>query len=161
MSNTKLAAADDIKKLSRSLRGLIALGEDLERLGSLENAAQEAESRFNSAKVAEEAASKDLARAIEDIDKAKASASKLMADARLLSDQTVTIGKKTAEDAVAQARKAAEQLVTDAKRLKADIDAMADQRQKQADDLAKTIDARQVKLQELETKLAEFRAKIS
>lgn len=159
--NTKQQAAEDIRKIGRMLKGFIALGDDLERLGSLENAAQEAESRFNSAKVAEEAASKDLARAIEDIDKAKASASQLVADARLLSDQTVSIGKKTAEEAVAQARKAAEQLVTDAKRLKADIDAVADQRQRQADDLAKTIDARQAKLQELETKLAEFRAKIS
>jgi hypothetical protein len=51
MSNPKLAAFMDLKRLAGALRGIMALADDLAAIGSIEQAAQEAQARLDQIKM--------------------------------------------------------------------------------------------------------------
>jgi chromosome segregation ATPase len=72
--NTKQQTVNDIKKLSVTLRGILAVGDELERLGSLEQSTHESETRLKALRSEVETA-KDALRVLEsDKKKAKADA---------------------------------------------------------------------------------------
>lgn len=103
MSNAKMQAVEDIRKLGRSLKGLIEFADEIERVGSIENAAKEAEARLLKYRADEEAASLKYAEA-----KAKADAQQAVAD-EVLSD-----AKQSADQMLDKASAKAAQIVSDA-----------------------------------------------
>lgn len=160
MSNTKLQAVDDIRKLGRSLRGLLAFADELERIGSVENAAKESDARLAQAQKLEEAAGKDLAVALQDLEKTKAQASRILADARTLADRHVEIGKAAAQDAIAKAQKDADGLVAGAKARHAEIEAGTKRLEGYAEDLKREISEKSAIVADLDKKLAGIRKQL-
>jgi hypothetical protein len=84
--SAKIQAAEDIKRLGKSLKGLMALAEELERFGSYEHMASEA-------KVQAEKARDELVKALNDKEAAVAS----LSEARSLVDKLVAEGSAKAK----------------------------------------------------------------
>lgn len=117
MSNAKLSAVDDIKKLGRFLKGIADFAEELERVGSLEQAAKETEARLAKYKMDEvEAAklcnaAKDMA--LSEVEKANA----IVSDAEAKAAAILKLAGEKSADIVGQA-------TTKAFGIKAESDAM-------------------------------------
>lgn len=69
--SSKFKAIDDIKKLSKFISGLVEFGEELEKIGSLENASAEAVNRLNKAASDEKVIQAKIASLSEDLAKVK------------------------------------------------------------------------------------------
>ena len=164
-------AADAVKKLARQYEHLVAAAEALDKMGSFEQAAAEAEDRSKRAAVAaasEKAAlaqlhqdvesTKALAVAIED--RAHASAKAILDAAVQKAKDLVDVSRANAEGVKANAQAVAKRLTDDAaavvasaRRQKADIDA-----QRKA--VQEGIDRGQVVLAEIEAKIANAREQV-
>ena len=98
MSNAKLSAVEDIKKLGRFLKGIADFAEELERVGSVEQSAKEAEARLAKYKMDELDATKlcnaakDLA--LSEVEKANAIVAEAEAKAAIILKNA---GEKSAE----------------------------------------------------------------
>jgi len=160
MSNTKLQAVDDIRKLARSLKGLVSFADELERIGSVENAAKEADARLEKAQAAEAAADKDLAVALEDVKKAKEAASQLLVDARKLADQSVEIGKKAGAEIVAKANRDADGIMQGALARHSKLDEDSKRIEGYIKDLDKQIAEKSAIVNDLDTKIQAIRKQV-
>ncbi len=160
MSNAKLAAVDDIKKLTRFLKGLSAYGEELERQGSLENATKEIQGRFDAAK-AEEAAHKKSLEALQgELAAARSAAQKLAVEAKAIADKTVEAANSAAESIRLQAKGDAQVLVDRARQAAADVDLVAQKRHDQVKALDVEISSRKLQLDGVTEQLAKIRKQV-
>lgn len=103
MSNAKMSAVDDIRKLGRTLKGLIDFADEIERVGSLENAAKEAEGRLSKYKADEIEASKGYLEA-----KAKHDAQQIIVD------EMLNEAKEKSDEIIKAASEKAAAIVSDA-----------------------------------------------
>jgi predicted nucleic acid-binding Zn-ribbon protein len=108
------AAAEDIKKLGQYLSGLIEFAGELEKMGSLQQAAKEAEKRIADVKAKEDQANDDLAHAELALDKAQKK-----------SQEIIDLGNHEAGLAIVRARSQAEKLVLEADNKSKEICALA------------------------------------
>lgn len=108
MSGTdKIDAANELRAFANRFRGVLACADDLEKIGSLENAAVEIQSRVDGLKLQEEAAKERIAKMglefAEAQKEARASANKLIDDAKA----EAAVVKQAAEEAAAATRESA------------------------------------------------------
>jgi DNA repair exonuclease SbcCD ATPase subunit len=80
--SAKQKAYSDIVKISKMFSGLIEVGKELEKIGSYERAASEAESRLTKAQKLEEKAKGGVASASKKVKDAESEAEKIIADAK-------------------------------------------------------------------------------
>lgn len=100
MSNAKFKAVDDIRKIGRTLSGLIELANELEQVASLEQAAMDTKARVEKLRADEESAALKFAEA-----KAKADAQQSVADA------IIEEAKDKAEQLLKQAQEKSAEIV--------------------------------------------------
>jgi chromosome segregation ATPase len=103
MSNAKFKAVDDIRKLGRSLSGLIELANELEHVASLEQAAMDTKARVEKLRADEEAASLKYAEAKAKSEAQQAMADEVMVDAKATADQILDKANAKAAEIVSQA----------------------------------------------------------
>lgn len=101
--SAKLKAAEEIKKLGRSLKGFIAFAEELEQMGSLEQAAAELNQSFERSKKASLEAKKDLESVEAEIKAAKDFAKSTVESAKEEASALVLAAQAKAEGIVSKA----------------------------------------------------------
>jgi len=104
MSNAKMSAVDDIRKLGRTLKGLIDFADEIERVGSLENAAKEAEGRLSKFKADELEASKSYLEAKAKCDSQQSIADEMLAEAQAKCDEMLKAASEKAAALVGDAQ---------------------------------------------------------
>lgn len=158
--NAKQAAVNDIRMLGRTLKGMLALADELERVGSLEGATQEIDARYKKAVADETAAKADLAEAVAKLEGARSEAGRVLDSAKTEAARIVKAAEAKGEAAVLEARK----LAQDAEDKAAKAVAFDAARGKQlADDLAKVegqIRERKAALAAIEKQIADLKAKL-
>lgn len=110
MANAKQQAAADLKRLSLTLKGILALGDDLDKLGSIEQATAEANSRLELL----HAQAGDLQQAIDEKTQALAGV-KDMADGMAKDAEAAAVASRE------NASRVAKQILDDAKAQAADL----------------------------------------
>jgi chromosome segregation ATPase len=118
MSN-KLKAAEEIKKLGRSLKGFIAFAEELEQMGSLEQAAKELDQAFERAKDKKEKAEFELGEVQKQSEHAQDFAEAVVAGAKAEAMQKVEEAKAEATAILAKAHSAIDKAMEEFKEQKA------------------------------------------
>lgn len=160
MDNAKLQAAHDLKKLSVMLGGIIALGDDIESLGSIEQATLEAESRLKALQEEARKASEELARLVQLGTSAINETQRKTAEAAREVEQLLFTAKEVAEEIVAKAKASAVAEREAAEQHIAIVDAqVAEQRQVLAA-LDEAVKDRNLQLETLRTTVAEVKRQI-
>jgi DNA repair exonuclease SbcCD ATPase subunit len=85
--SAKQKAVEDIKKLGKMLSGMIEAADDLEMLGSIENAIKESEERLNQARAKEALAKASMDDAVSKLDEAKSEAALVLSKANLKAEE--------------------------------------------------------------------------
>lgn len=159
--NAKLKTVEDIRHLANTFKGLIALADELEHLGKLEQTIQETEGRTARARAEEADAKEALREARAELGKAQAR-----------SKQAVEDCHRTCDNMLAEAGKEAAKTVSDAQAKASDM------RKKSAEELSKLtrgieaakaqlgtlndqVKEKQSALDALKSKLAEIRQKLA
>jgi len=135
MSNAKMHAVDDIKKLGRMLKGLLDFAEEIEKVGSIENAGNEASARLLKLKADEADAHAKFLAAKEKADAEQSIADGLVAEAKEKAEQVLKLAQEKAAEIVGQAHTKAYESKTasevarakalqDAKAVEAEIEVM-------------------------------------
>ena len=161
MSNKKLEAVEGVRKLARTMRGLLDFADEVERLGSIEQATAEVESRFSSTKQAEDEAQKRLASAEREVSSAIDSAKTILSDAKAKAAEIV---QRTSIEAVAKietAEKKAEASWRDAADKKADIEKLIVQANADLAKVKAELASRRADLAKIEKRLEEIRQKVA
>lgn len=162
MSNgtDKMNAANELRKFANGFRSLLAMTDDLEKLGSIENSVVEAQSRIDGLKLQEDAAKERIANMGAEFAQAQAdataSASKIINDAR--SDAEMV--RKAAEATAAQMREAAAADVAKATEKLAGVNADLAGGRVALGDLKTEIEQSQSRLDEIKAELAALRRKV-
>lgn len=153
-------AADDIRRFAIRMQGVIALSAELDRIGSLDNAASEAEGRLSLAKQQEEEATVRLAAANKAIDDASAYAEKVTENAKLDVNDVYATANVAAKKTLADAKANADEIVAAGNTKLTAIEAEIASRSKALDDLSADIETAQATLDHITTAIAEAKAKI-
>lgn len=156
----KIEAARELRWFGNRLRGFLAAADDLEKLGSIENAVAEAETRV--ATLNEQAAA-----AQERIDDAQAKADEIVSAAnteaaRLIEEANAGVAAAHAEadEIVAKANRRAEEMAATAERRAAEIDARTEAAEQALNDLTAEIADKTAKRDEIDTELKRLRARL-
>lgn len=115
MSNPKLQAAHDLRKLSVMLKGILAVGDDLERIGSLEQAETEIRSRVTMLAEQETALKASVAGVTAGLSTVRAEADRLLSAARADSEALRAKAQGQADTLIAEAQRAAREVMAAAK----------------------------------------------
>lgn len=157
MSTDNQQAAADVKATARSMRAVIAMADQLEAIGSIDQAASEAQQRLDKA-VADEAtaqgqlldAKQQLADTAALIDAAKAEAAHLVEAARV-----------SAADIIADAQTQGQAAIETAQQRASTIDASIADKQTALNTVLSDIDTAQHQLDTLNGKIADARTSIA
>lgn len=158
--NAKQQAAADLRRMSQMLKGIIAVGDDLEALGSIEQAEAEAKSRIIKLQGDEEALKGRLAQ-MDDV--LSTSQLALQATIRKADENAADIKAAAVEDAktiVDGALRKAASIVSAASQSVADIDASLKDKRGLLRSLNTDIAAAQSRLDEVNAMLAAARRKL-
>lgn len=151
---SKQQAVDDIRKLGRTLKGLIDFADEIERVGSLENAAKEAESRIEKFK-------KDQAKAEIECLAAQEKAAEMFEKANGIVPEAEEKAGAIIEKAMAKADEIVSQATTKAFGIKAKSDA---DRAEMANDVVNFKEARALMVKEkseLESMISMLKAELA
>jgi Asp-tRNA(Asn)/Glu-tRNA(Gln) amidotransferase C subunit len=159
--STKQKAVVEIREFARSVKGILALADELEKVGSVENAAKEADARYDAARKREDEASRELAHALKSVETAKANADQMVKEARIRADQTVELGKKAAADILESGKAEAGRLVDAALLRIKDLEADKRRLEGYVEGLVRDINDKQAIVADLDKKIEAIRAKIS
>jgi polyhydroxyalkanoate synthesis regulator phasin len=152
--NTKQKAVEDIKKFGRMYKGFLAVAEDLERLGSLEQAMKEAEGRMALMLDEEKKKAAELEEMGRNLESVKAEGAQILraanSDASAIVKEAMAKGEElvvSADAIAAQTKAKAEELYAEAEK---EVKAMSDKVMV----LDSEITAKEAQLKELEEQIA-------
>lgn len=158
--NAKQQAAADLRRLSQMLKGIIAIGDDLEALGSIEQAVAEAQSRIIKLQGDEAALKQRLA----EMDVVLATAQQaLTATVQTADDRAADITANAvggAKSILEQAARQAANIVQIAKQSSVDMDADLKDKRGLLRSLNTDINVAQSRLDEVNAKLSELRKRL-
>ena len=161
MSNDLMQAAEAVKNHARVLRSVIQLADEIERIGSIEQAATEAQQRLDKAKADEATATTELGTVNQQLADAKAVITSAEQDAL----NTTNDAEDKAKEIIAEANKQSDSIIAAANKRAATIGGTIATQQSALDTLNAGIDAAQKQLDTLngsiETTKAQLRALVS
>lgn len=160
MSNPKLQAAHDLRKLSVMLKGILAVGEDLERLGSLEQAEQEMRSRVATLTDQEARLTVSLATVTSGLGAAKAQADQVIQTAREGAKEIRRKATEQATEIVHQAERTAAQSRSEAADERASWVSACGQRQAELVELDHGVTTRRTELATIMDEIAAVKARL-
>lgn len=131
--NAKQRAAENLKKLSVMLKGILDLSDDLDSLGSLEQAQIETQSRLNALREQEAAAKEGITTATAEAANITREASDTLVEARRIALTTIEQGKSDAKRLIDSAKEKADKRIADAEAKAADIEGKVTARQADLD----------------------------
>jgi len=152
--NKKFAAVEDIKKLGRYLKGLLEFSEELEKIGSLEQAAHECEARIEKLKQEEAVAKASASVAIEHNESLFEQAAQKIEEANMKCDQIIAKAQSDADMLVGKAKADAEAMVHGAQAKKAAIEL-------EVQNMRGLKAALEVEIQESQAKVEAFKKELS
>lgn len=161
------AVIDGIRKNAKVFQAIIDIANELEKIGSLENAGREAETRLGALRGSEKNLSEELTKLREDI--AKLSGDKaehleriegLMAQAQRNAEAVVQDAKNLSADIIAKANKQADSMIGDALARAAAVDAKTQDAQVILDGINAEISAKMVERDSIQFALDELRKRI-
>lgn len=158
--NTKQQAATDLKRLSQMLKGVIAIGDDLETLGSIEQAEAEARSRIIKLQDDEEAIRLRLVDADATLQAATVSVESVKRKADERAAQMIADATVSADSAISFAKDRSAQIVDAAKQTANELDASLKDKRGLLRSLNADITAAQSRLDEVNAKLSELRKRL-
>lgn len=153
-------AADEIRRQALKWEGLLAAAKELDRVGSIEQLAQEAEGRRSIAVAQETEAKTRLVNALKALDKAELDA-KGIADVAKMSGEAIVAKARMDADAIkAEAKKAAESIVTAAQSVEMNLSASIQDKRKLLADLGKEVSEKEAKLTALKLEMKALAGKL-
>ncbi len=159
--NDKQKAVEDIKKLSRMMKGLIALGDDLETLNSIDQAVSEAKARLAAQQAEEQAVLDRCVQMKAEAEKAVLVAQEVRVKIECDAQKVLSDAKGEAQALVEKAKGEALVIVMEAqKKEKVSLDVVAMLNDQKAA-LEVQVNEARAKLAELEAKLAALKAKFA
>lgn len=158
MSNPKLAAVHDLKRLSVQLRGILSIADDLERIGSLEQAEAEARSRLDKLRAETEGHKTTAASAIAAGAAAQTQAETVIEDARRQAKQIVEEAHAEAHRLLAADRRTADAALAESRTKRDKTEKAIEAAEAALEDLGKRIAVRTAQLEDLNKKLEGVRA---
>jgi len=158
--SAKQEAVREIRTLAKTFKGLIALADELEDIGSIEAAAKEADNRLSGAQAREKEAAERLEKALAEVASAKKEAEAIVTSARRTAEQVKTLARQEADKAIGEANAAARGILAEAAKKKADLEALAADQAKKVEKLGDVIVARQATLDGLNAQLDQIRQKV-
>lgn len=110
MSNgtDKMNAANELRTFANRFRATLAVADDMEKLGSIENAIGEAEAKLSSVKVERDRISADFDSAKSEVANARGKADGIVADANAKANAIIEAAQGRADDVVKEAQRTAE-----------------------------------------------------
>jgi DNA repair exonuclease SbcCD ATPase subunit len=153
-------ASDNIKRLSKQFKGLIEFGEELEKMGSVENHFEEIQVAKTQASKELEKLSGDLEYAKANIEAAKSEAAAMLEDGKAKAEALVKAGEAKAQALLDDAKSSydqCKQMVDDAAR---GFEITKAQRQEELSQLNDSIAAKERKLAEVHEALEKIKGKI-
>lgn len=159
MSATKMRAAADLRKLSMMFRGLVDVGVELEAVGSLEQAAAEAESSLTRTRGLVEAANAELVAASARVVGANRRAQQITDAATAAAADQAQAAERDAAALKTDAKAEAERIVQQALQRAAAITNSAKAAQQTLDLINGEITVQQGKLDDINTQIADLRRK--
>lgn len=166
--STYMEAAEAAKNLNKMLRGVLLVGEALERVGSIEAAEEDARTKLARAQAQLFEASSELDAALQAVNGAHAQAQSIVADAKAAARRTVDAAQadasKLSADAAAQvaeveraAKKQADQVVAQAESRRAMLEVDVERMTQAVHELDARVEASKQELEETESKLTRAR----
>lgn len=158
--NAKQQAAADLRRLSHMLKGIIAIGDDLEAAGSLEQAATETQSRLLSLDAQETATKQRLADMEVTLSTAARTVATTLADANDRATEITADATSATKAVINAAHTEAKQIVGKAKGIAADLDGAITDRRNTLRDMNSEIASAQARLDSVNAELSIIRRKL-
>lgn len=150
-------AAEELKALGNKFKAIVSVGEFLEKVGSLDQAAKDAETRKKLAYEAEEIAKAKQVEAEKSLDEAN----KKISDVKAKGDELIDLSNKKALDLIEAAKKKADVIIAEAKAKDAKaVEALSDSQKKVAD-MASEVASKNDELKSLQKQIDELKSKIA
>jgi len=157
----KLKAVEDIKKLAKSLKGIVALADDLESLGSMEQAIRETVQRLDAWK-AEEAKALELKSKAEcDLESAYNEARAVSANAKEAADRMYSNTKSEVQGLLDAAKEEARIMISEALAAKDQVEKEAAKVKGDLNAVVEEIAKKQAALQDLNSQIEMIRKKVN
>lgn len=159
--DAKSRAVEDIRKIGKMFKGLFDFAEELEKVGSLERAANEVQARHDRLVKEEAAAKQSLKEAKYEVSAAKEAAEDLIAKARKAIDASTAGAREDVAKIRAMANEAADKIISDAKDEAIIIRKNTADAKFQLSELIQEIQKRETVLADLKGKIDDIRTRIS
>lgn len=153
-------AADELKRFSVRMRAILLVAEELDRIGSIDQAANEAQSRLDRARVLETEAKASIGQAQETAAGIKAQADQALVDARVEASGIIEAAKAAAKKLSDDAKAKTDKRIADASDRAASIDAQTETKSAELLKLTETIKSANSELDRINGVIAEARARL-
>lgn len=158
--SAKFKAVDDIKKLGKFLSGISEFASELEKVGSLEQAANEAERRIEQLKKEEAKAIAELDKVSSELSKARASVESMIEEAKKSAELIESSGKAKANAMVEEANAHVAAISNNAREEVASAKAEISLLNNEKNGIAREIEMKHSVLKELNSKMDELKRKL-